>query len=274
MSVLSVNTISPRGPRSHRRTLTPRVLLLVGLLLTALLVSVLPRSMAQDTGSVSNPNQTYYTVNGMCYVETVTNTGLDSAGGQLFISAMNQMLGQLGHQANFTFVNGTVTATATVDCPSGTGNSITKQIIADWVLPAIGVAGGLALIVASALAITTVYKKITGRDLNPPGNPDEQQKTALSVAIDGLGGLLANFVMGYGSSGRWQPALSSGVMAIFTTSLVSAYNFNGLQDIMKSWITVTFGFAESLAVGSVSAISGYLDRLRGEVVVTLGKVRG
>lgn len=281
MSVMSVNPISPRGPRSPRRNLTPQLLLLVGLLLTALVVSVLPGSMAQDTpsmaqdtASVSNPKQTFYTVNGSCYVDTVTDTGLGSEGAQLFIAAMNQTLVQLGHQANYTFINGTVTATATVDCPPGTGPSLIQQIIMNWTLPALGVAGGLALIVGTALAITTVYKKITGNDLNPPRNPDEAQKTKLSIAIDAFGGLLATFVMGYGSSSKWQPALASGVMAIFTTALVSAYNFDGLQDIVKSWIAAVFGFATMLVVGPANCLQSTLDRLRGETTVTLGQVRG
>ena len=48
---------------------------------------------------------------------TVAATGLDGAGAERFIEAMRGMIDKIGHQANFTFNNGTVRATATVDCP-------------------------------------------------------------------------------------------------------------------------------------------------------------
>ncbi|HKT00061.1 MAG TPA: hypothetical protein VJT31_11055 [Rugosimonospora sp.] len=260
MSSIGRHVASPR-----RTLLYTGLLLLVALVTLGLVASQIPRARAQDVGSVANPNDTYYSENGQCYVQTVAATGLDGAGAEEFISAMNDLLAKLGHQSNFTFANGTVTGTATVDCPAS-GPTITKTIINNWVKPAVGVVGGLVLVIASALAITATYQKITG-------HPVAEQST-LAKSITALGGFLSTALLTYlTSNGNWQATLSSAVSAVFTTYLVAAYGFGGLQTILQNWVGAAFTFAANLAVGGANAASSAIAALRGDTVQTVAQVR-
>lgn len=269
MSVLREGHAPPAGPGTPRRTVAIRLLLLVGLLLTALVVAVLPRGAAQDTGTVEKAKDTYYTLNGTCYVESEVATGLTGAGAKRFEEQLTGMLGKLGHKSNYTFNNGTVTITATAVCPEGTGNSIVKEVLTGWIQPALGVLGGLAFIVAASLAFTASYQKITGHGVDP-----ESQVQYLLTSFGGsLSTALLSFIV---AGGTWQPAVSSGIAAFFTTYLVSAYKFQGLQDILNTWITAAYAAATAVAVAAgkeAGAAVKAIKALRTDLLEYLAQVR-
>lgn len=271
MSVMSVSLIPSRDPGAPRRAVAIRVLLLVGILLTALIATILPKASAQDVGQVNSTNSTYYTMNGKCYVETVAATGLDGAGAERFITELTGMLARLGHESNFTFNNGTVTATATAPCPAGTGTkpNVAKEAIDGWIKPALAVVGGLGIVIASSLAFTTVYEKITGHGV------DAQSK--LQYLMTSLGGSLSTGLLAFATGGKWMPTVSSAVAAFFTTYLVSAYNFQGLQDILKTWLTAFYNGA-SIIVASIGTSAAFvttaLVQLKRDFATYLAQVRG
>lgn len=256
---------SNQGP-PHRARLAG-VFLVVAALVAAVAV-VLPtmgKAMA-----VSGGNDTFYELNGTCYVDTTAATGLNDADGAIFVESMKQMLGKVGHDANFTYNNGTVTATATVDCPAGTPTTPEKSILTTWVVPAIGVAAGLVAVVASSLAMTEAYNRLTGQQYQPV---DPAQVTATQVAISGVGGFIATFIMGYATSQSWEPALASGITAVFTTAAVTKWGFNGMQDTMRAWIIACFNGISALATGAVAAVMSTADSLESQAQTDLAQVR-
>lgn len=270
MSIMNVaGHAPPAGPGTQRRTVAIRLLLLVGLLLTALIVAVLPRGAAQDTGEVEKAKDTYYTLNGSCYVETVVATGLDGAGAKRFEEQLKGMLSKLGHDSTYTFSNGTVTATATVACPDGTGESVVRETLDGWIKPALGVLAGLAFIVSASLAFTTTYQKITGHGVNP--------ESRVQYLLTSFGGSLSTALLSFiVAGGSWQPAVASGISAFFTTYLVSAYKFQGLQDILKSWIAAATAAASAVATaaGDVAGTTVEAIRtLRADLLEYLSQVR-
>lgn len=268
MSVLSHSLAPTRGPGAPPRTIAARLVLLVGLLLTALVATILPHGSAAEVASISNTNDTYYSQDGTCYVRTVAATGLSGADADRFITEMKGMIGKLGHHANFTFNNGTVTATATVDCPPGKGGGSGKEVFDNWIKPALAVVGGLALVISSSLAFTAVYSKITGHGPDPEGR---MQKLMTS-----LGGTLSTALLSYiVGGGNWKSALSSAIAAFFTTYLVSTYNFRGLQDILKAWIKAAYGGAVAVAgaAGHPGRVLDALRNMREDFLIYLAQVR-
>lgn len=265
MSALSAVPAPSWRPGAPRRAVTTRLVLIVGLLLTALLVAVLPRGAAQDVGSAQNVTETYYTENNECFVETKVATGLDGAGGARFVEAMNTMMSKLGHGATFSVNNGTVKAVATVECPVD-GPSIQKIIFTNWILPAMAVAGGLAMVIAVALAATVMYEKIFQRGI--------QEGSVFAKSLTSLGGFMSTALLTYlTSGGNWQSTLSSAITAVFTTYLVAAYGFGGLQDKLKEWIAWVFTFAAQLAVGGVGQARGAMNDMRADAVEVVAQVR-
>jgi hypothetical protein len=230
VSAMSLAFASLRGLGAPRRVVATRLLFLVGVLIVALIASVLPAGSAAE--SFTSPNSTFYAINGKCYVEHKMNTTMDEESVDIFRRAMDDMLSQLGHESNYTFSNGTLTLTATTTCPPDSGKSLEKTILKDWTVPALGVAAGLLMVVAFSSAVKYVYYKIAGHELGA--------QSRLTYAVTALGGLMATFITSYTASWRWEPSLSSGITAIFTTYLVAVYGFQGLQDIARDWITAGF----------------------------------
>lgn len=272
MSLMTIGLVPSGGPGAPRRTIAIRLIMLVGIVVAALIATILPQASAQDVGQVNTTNSTYYTMNGKCYVETVAATGLDGAGAKRFITEMTGMLAKLGHDSNFTFHNGTVTATATAPCPAGTGtdpNKTVKEAINGWIRPALAVVGGLGIVIASSLAFTTVYEKIAGHGVDP--------ESRLQYLMTSLGGSLSTGLLAYATGGKWMPTVSSAVAAFFTTYLVSAYNFQGLQDILKAWLVAFYNGASAIAahLGTPATfIATALVQLKRDFSAYLAQVRG
>jgi hypothetical protein len=237
---------SNQGP-PHRARLAG-VFLVVAAVVIAAFAIVLPsmgKAMAVSGGD------TYYEQNGTCYVETTAATGLNDADAAIFVSAMQQMLGKVGHASNYTYTNGTVTATATVQCPDGTPITTDKNIITTWIVPAIGVVAGLVAVVAASLAMTEAVNRLRGLQYQPV---DPTLVSNTQVAISGVGGFIATFMMAYSTSRQWEPSLSSGITAIFTTAAVTKWGFAGLQDTMRAWIVACFTGIAGLTTSAISAI--------------------
>jgi hypothetical protein len=247
MSIMNL-AASPGGPGAPPRTITKRLLpfLLTGLLLIALVASLLPKGnvaaqeAAQEAQGSDRYYDSYYSENGVCYVQTAAATNLTHEEADHFVTAMDKLILKLGHHANYTFNNGTVTATVTVDCPPS-GPSIEKVIFKNWIMPALATIGGLILVIASAVAITKIYKRIFNRAI--------QEQTVLANTITSFGGLLSTALLTYiTSGGNWQATVAAGVSSFFTTYLVSHYTFQGLQDIVENWIAIGTEIAKNYAL--------------------------
>lgn len=248
------------GSRAPHAAAASGVLFLVATLIVTLFVSAIPKSHAQ-TGPLSDSSSTFYTIDGNCYTEHTLKVSMDDQGVDNFKEAMDALLAQFGHQASYTFSNGTLTVTATATCPPDTVRSVGKTILYDWSLPAIATVGGLMVMICFAISVDFVYHLITGHEI--------EAQSDLKTAVFSVAGLFGTFTVNYGVARRWEPALASGIANIFRAAIVSKYNYDGVQTIIRDWLLHGFGLLVGLLVGPCKVLVDTENDLREQALQDL-----
>jgi hypothetical protein len=238
---------------------------LITLVLSALVATRLPNAHA-EAPTVTNGTDIYYYENGTCHVhKEIDFSSLTPEQQQDFTGKLGALLKTLGHESEQSWANGTLSLNSTADCPPGLIPIPTKKVVIDgWAVPAVAVSTGLVMVVAVSLATTVLYEKLSGHSLEEQG-----QAAKAIMAVGGfLSTALLTFVVG---GGNWQVTLSSAVTAFFTTYLVAAYGFGGLQTLLRSWITTAFTYALGLCQDRERGDVGALER---DTVEAAAQVRG
>ena len=251
MSPLSPALASSVGTGGPHRPVTTRLLLLVGLVLTAVVAAVLPQGFAAPSPSVSNPSDTYWSENGKCYVNSTAATGLSGSAAQTFSTSMDSLLAGSNKSATFTFVNGIVSATAEATCPAGVG-SPTKKILETWAAPALESLLGIVTAIGLSLSAVTAAEAFGLEIL------DRSEKARIIRAFAGAlsTGLRASY-----SGVEWRPTLVASIKSLFTSYAVENLGFRQLQYLLKDYAVEAFTFLSVVA----ASLDHYFRSTKNEV---------